>query len=274
MKKIFTIALVIFAAIAATSCVMVEPLNAEGNFNTRVNGYILQTKASNEAIKNEWQEFDWIYVNVAGKDTYYRADEQGSFSSFSICGTAEFAEGTAYAIYPKSVLLRAGYASFDLNNQNGSKDNLQKYALMTAAAPFAEGTASFSFQNHIAGLEISLPEYIGENEVVTSAVLSGDNLSNEVKIRTNGTSINVVPGEYSSIEIVNPETENGNLYMAYLAGSCETLTITIRTSEGGLFWADINNAAFHTAGCIEHLNNLKWEGGYEICFSPTVAGWR
>lgn len=279
MKQIITTIAVLAAAITLSSCA-----SSVADFTTDQQAAIavttkVQVKASlagtragsSSAIKETWNNQDWIYVNAAGKDTYFKADENSADATFTLSGSsADWKDGVAYAAYPKSVRLIDGEASFSFAGQTGLLEDIDRYDLMTSKSTVSNGSATFSFKNEASVISLS-NKVLYEGAKFAQVVLSGEGFSSDVTLSTANGRLEVTPNGNKELVVNNPSVKDGNIYIALFAGSGK-INLDVYGTDGSHFFASMD-AAQLSAGNITSADALNWDGGLEITFAPSVENW-
>lgn len=281
MKSILATSLsVLFAAVALSSCTSVsdiEPASlpeVSAPRSAQVIGIIPGTRSiSGTSVKSEWTSEDWIYAYNNGKHTYFRANEEGSDASFTLSGSAsDWADGVAYAAYPKSVKFTDGQYKMSFQGQSGSYSGLDRFNLMTSKSRVSNGAASFTFTSQTAVLAIPAEEIMYTGTKATKVVVSGENFSSIVNVSIADGDIKVVAEGNTELSVNSPAVEDGMIFVA-LVPTTGSLTVDLYDNIGGHFFCTVADATTLTAGTIHDLSDAKWDGGIEITFSPSVANW-
>lgn len=282
MKSILATSLsVLLAAVASISCSSVSDIEPTGlpEFqavrSAKVTGIIPTTRATyGSTVKSEWNGEDWIYTYNNGRHSYFRANEEGSDSSFTLSGNdSDWSDGVAYAAYPKSVKFSDGRYVMSFNGQNGTLSTAStKYNLMTSKSEVVDGEASFTFTSQTAVLAIPAEDIMYSGTRATKVVVSGENFSSLVCVSIEDGEIIVRNEGRTELVVNSPSVEDGMIFVSLLPTS-GSLSVDLYDNIGGHFFCSIADASALTAGSIHDLGESKWDGGIEITFNPTVGSW-
>lgn len=279
MKAILATSLsVLFAAVALSSCQSVSDIDvvdanafASSLHSAQVTGSIPGTRANDGSFKSEWTSEDWIYTYNNGKHSYFRANEAGTDASFSSSTNLEWADGVAYAAYPKSVKFTDGSYRMSFAGQTGLLEDVDRFALMTAKAYVTKGNANFAFESHASVLAIPAEELMYNGSSASKVVVSGENFSSVVNVSIVDGDIKVSAEGDSELVVNSPSMENGYIFVALVPAAGE-LNVDLYDNIGGHFFTSINGESL-VAGSISDLSDANWDGGIEITFNPSVSNW-
>lgn len=281
MKTILAISLsVLSAALTAASCTSVSDIEpatlpeVSGVHAAKVTGIIPSTRAlSGSSVKSEWTSEDWIYAYNGGKHSYFKANEEGSDSSFTLSGSSsDWSDGEAYAAYPKSVKFTEGKYKMTFQGQNGTYDGLYRFNLMTSKATVRNGEASFTFSSRVAVLAIPAEEILYNDTKATKVVVSGENFSSVVSVDINGGDFRISAEGNEELVVNSPVVEDGMIFVA-IVPTTGSLSVDLYDNIGGHFFSSIADAGTLSTGTIHDMSGEKWDGGIEITFNPSVADW-
>lgn len=281
MKTILAISLsVLSATITAASCTSVSDIEpatlpeVSGVHAAKVTGIIPSTRAiSGSSVKSEWTSEDWIYAYNGGKHSYFKANEEGSDSSFTLSGSdSDWSDGVAYAAYPKSVKFNDGKYRMSFQGQSGLYTGLDRFNLMTSKSRVSDGEASFTFTSRVAVLAIPAEDIMYSGTKATKVVVSGENFSSVVSVDINGGDFRISAEGNEELVVNSPSVEDGMIFVA-LVPTSGSLSVDLYDNIGGHFFSSIADAGSLPTGSIHDMSGEKWDGGIEITFSPSVANW-
>lgn len=281
MKTILAISLsVLSAALTAASCTSVSDIEPatlpelSGVHAAKVTGIIPSTRAiSGSSVKSEWTSEDWIYAYNGGKHSYFKANEEGSDSSFTLSGSdSDWSDGVAYAAYPKSVKFNGGKYRMSFQGQSGLYTGLDRFNLMTSKSRVSDGEASFTFTSRVAVLAIPAEDIMYSGTKATKVVVSGENFSSVVSVDITGGDFRISAEGNEELVVNSPSVEDGMIFVA-LVPTSGSLSVDLYDNIGGHFFSSIADAGSLPTGSIHDMSGEKWDGGIEITFSPSVANW-
>ena len=281
MKTILAISLsVLSAALTAASCTSVSDIepatlpDVSGVHAANVTGIIPSTRAiSGSSVKSEWTSEDWIYAYNSGKHSYFKANEEGSDSSFTLSGSdSDWSDGVAYAAYPKSVKFNDGKYRMSFQGQSGLYTGLDRFNLMTSKSRVSDGEASFTFTSRVAVLAIPAEDIMYSGTKATKVVVSGENFSSVVSVDITGGDFSITAEGNEDLVVNSPSVEDGMIFVA-LVPTSGSLSVDLYDNIGGHFFSSIADAGSLPTGSIHDMSGEKWDGGIEITFSPSVANW-
>lgn len=276
MKQVLIIIAAALSALAMSSCSSVADIDIDNASSKAVSVFVdvkaslLGTRSNNDPIKSEWNSQDCITVSSNGHSYTFKANECGPDASFTVSGnSSSWSDGTAFAFFPKSILLEDNIAHFSYSGQSGLSEDLEQFDVMTSSSIVSNGSVTFSFNQQSSVIAIS-KSMLYEGSKFDKIVISGENISSEIDIETEDGNVEITPSGNNEIVVNNPSVKDNLVYVAFFVKSGK-VNVDVYASDGAHFFTTLD-ASQLTPGSVTSLENAEWDGGIEVSFDAS-ANW-
>ena len=231
-----------------------------------------QVAASSSLVsfKDGWTSEDVINIYNNEKNTSFTVLSEGEHVELApLSGNDVELNGQVTATYP-AVKFMGGQASFTLNGQNGTYENLSRYFLMTASANVCGSSLSLDFTKHVTVLKFNIDENLADGAYLTNATLRGNGICSQLDMKVNGAGLDITPAGSNELNVsLSRRGNDGYCYVAFY-NTGEDFLLTVKDSEGGEHFINLNVNTLN-GGCINEIPADKFEGGYAIQFGASVS---